>query len=78
MPQNNDLQKEAEPRSQLPPNHGFTLFTRHLIFTQMFKALNSSEKDRQLSIRWEKLSEQEKSEYNIEAEKVFKKTFPVV
>ena len=36
----------------------------------MFRALKGKDKDQQLSIRWEKLTEKERNEFNVEAEKV--------
>ena len=63
-----------EPTNQqwLSSNNGFNLFARHLIFSEEFKLLNSSDRDQKLSTRWNLLSEQEKSEYKNEAEKVRK------
>ena len=66
----------TEPH-QLLPNHGFTLFTRHLIFSENFKLLNKSDRDQKLSMRWKLLTGKEKSEYNDEAQKVLQKKFLV-
>ena len=64
----------SEPKvvyeSTSEPSSGFTLFSRHLLSNETLKALKGSERDQQLSIRWDQLTKQEQSEYNVEAEKV--------
>lgn len=54
------------PRASL----GFSLFSRHLISSEKFRVLKTADRNRQLSNHWNRLSETEKSEYNIEAVKV--------
>ena len=68
-----DSRSQSTPEPPLPqqaPSFGFSLFSRQLLSSDMFRALKGKDKDQQLSIRWEKLTEKERNEFNVEAEKV--------
>ena len=51
---------------------GFILFTRQLLSSDKFKVLSLKDRDEQLLIYWNWLSEKEKNEFNVEAQKVIK------
>jgi len=51
---------------------GYILFARQLLSSVKFKAMSLKDKDEQLFIDWNRLSEKEKNEFNVEAEKVIK------
>ncbi len=51
---------------------GFILFTRQLLSSDKFKVLSLKDRDEQLLIYWNRLSEKEKNEFNHEAQKVTK------
>lgn len=58
------------PTVPLPMDCGLKLFKRHLISSKLFQDLGEEERNLRLKERWEKLTENEKCEYNREADKV--------
>ena len=67
IPKSIDADSYQKPKSNLL---GFSLFTRQLISSEKFRVLSSADRNMQLCIHWNRMSEKEKDEYNTEAEKV--------